>query len=333
MRLPSVTIANTCQTADAILKESVGLFSSVSTCSPSVHPSWLRAFIRHFGPQRNLALTMVSDADQARLLAPWQILDRHTVTFMCDTTADYNDNLYNRPGVEYLQAAVTHWLAAGVKCIRLSKLSSDSVTIAIAQQVATNLGLVVSIETCDHIPVRRLIPNVPVEDWPGISRSRVKKYRSLLRRLTKAADVSFRYITSASELSRHLPAMMNLHIERWASLGVASKFLDAKRCLFTQDICNESCRSGSLLVPLLLINGTVAAYQICFCSGNTIYDWNASFALKWGKWSPGSLLQLQSISDVSTKFAKYNFLRGEEPYKYYWADEKEYTVTVTLQTP
>jgi len=36
---------------------------------------------------------------------------------------------------------------------------------------------------------------------------------------------------------------------------------------------------------------------------------------------------------VSTKFAKYNFLRGEEPYKYYWADEKEYTVTVSLRIP
>jgi len=252
---------------------------------------------------------------------------------MCDTTADYNDILYNQPAVEYLQAAATYWLSAGIKCIKLSKLPSTSITIASARQVAANLGLVVSVETCDYIPVRKLLPSVPVEDWPGVSRSRVKKYRSLLRRLTKVADVSFRYITSASELSRHLPAMMKLHIERWASLGVASKFLDEKRRLFTQAICNESCRSGSLIVPLLLIDGTVAAYQMCFCSGNTIYDWNASFALKWGKWSPGALLQLQSISDVSTKFAKYNFLRGEEPYKYYWADEKEYTVTVSLRIP
>lgn len=333
MVLHSVTIADTCQTADAILRESVGLFSLCSTCPPSFQPSWLRTFIRYYGPQRNIALTIVSDPHHVRLLAPWQILDRNTVIFLCDTTADYNDNLYNQPAVEYLQAAVTYWLSSGIKCIRLSKLPSDSITIAIAQQVAANLGLAVTVETCDHIPIRKLIPSVPVEDWPGVSRSRVKKYRSLLRRLTKAADVSFRYISSVSELSRYLPAMMNLHIERWASLGMVSRFLDKKRRLFTQDICNESCRSGSLLVPLLLIDETVAAYQVWFCSGNTIYDWNASFALKWSKWSPGGLLQLQSISDMSTQFAKYNFMRGEEPYKYYWTDEKEYTVTITLRIP
>jgi CelD/BcsL family acetyltransferase involved in cellulose biosynthesis len=255
------------------------------------------------------------------------------VTFVCDTAADYNDNLYNQPAVEYLQAATAYWLSAGIRRVVLSKVPSNSITVAFAQQVADKLGLAVSVETCDYIPVRKLISSAPVEEWPGVSRLRVKKYRSSLRRLSKVADVSFRYITSASELSHHLPAMMNLHIERWASLGVESNFLDEKRCLFTRDICNESCRSGSLFVPLLLIDGAVAAYQMCFYSGNTIYDWNASFALKWGKWSPGALLQLQSIADASAKFTKYNFLIGEEPYKYYWANEKEHTVTVTLEIP
>lgn len=327
-------LVTTCDAAYNLLEDISLLPTSKLALAPSLQPCWLKVFTKYYGPCRNLAFTVISDESGLNLIAPFQTLTTDAVTFICDETSDYNDLIWAQipAAIDSLQLAINYWLAMGVKCFTLSKIPCNSVTIEIARQVAARLGLEFSLETCDYIPIRRLFPGVPVLDWPGINKSRVEKYQYYLQQLVNHSNVRFDFINSESDLSTFLPIMMGMHIDRWNQKGIISKFQDEKRRLFTNEICLDALRSHNLFAPLLFIDNELAAYQLGFCYGTTIYNWNTSFALRFRKWSPGMLLLLYIFSETNIRFDTYNFLRGEEAYKYYWTNEQEYSVTVTLQS-
>lgn len=327
----SVQVARSVDDALALLGQCRNLSAPTCISAPSLQMYWLRAFVRYYGLDRQIAFTSVSDGERYRLVAPLQMSAQNCLTFICDQVSDYNDLLYDVTEPNTLKAALAHWLSLGVDRFELSRLPEDSATIGMLQIVAKELALEISVEMCDYMPTIRTNFNLPIDLWPGVNISRIHKFQRYLRSLQEQSSVTFRLIESEEDLAGMLPRMIEMHIDRWNRQGFASKFLDLRRQQFTYEVCKEALQVSSLVTTLMFIDQSLVSYHLCFYRDDTIFDWNTSFAYAYRKWSPGNVLLLMTMMRASElQFNNYNLMRGEEPYKYYWTDQSEHTVTVTL---
>jgi CelD/BcsL family acetyltransferase involved in cellulose biosynthesis len=330
----SVSVATSVEEVLSLLEDSAGVSASTTIRAPSLQSYWISAFVRNYGLDRKLAFTLVANNENHRLVAPFQILEPGSLSFVCDETSDYNDLMFHCSGAESVRIAFAHWLSTGIRRFVLTRLPHDATTIAILEAVARDLGLRSSVCVCDYLPVLRTSADLPVELWSGVDISRIHEFQKKLRVLNQKSNVTFHLVETDVELSIMLPQMMQLHVERWHAQGNVSKFLDSRRCNFTHDICKAALHRGELFAALMLIDGVIGSYRLGFRGGDTIFEWNTSFASTFRKWSPGALLLLMILHQAKELgYRKYNLMRGEEPYKYYWTDQREHTITVTLQVP
>jgi CelD/BcsL family acetyltransferase involved in cellulose biosynthesis len=305
------------------------------TLAPSLQVYWLSAFLQNYGKSRKIAVTVISEGEMPRMIAPFQHTSDDTMEFLCDETSDYNDFLFENGifDVNLIQPILFYWFSKGIKKIKLDKFPHDSLSLKFLRTVVQDKRIEGYIENCDEIPV--VIPETdkPLDFWHGAKSKWIKRYQRSLRRLNKKADVTFSLVESLDELRTVLPIIRELHIKRWGSKGISSKFLDERRASFVTEICEYALKTKSLFLPIMKINGVIAAYRIGFRGGNTIFDWNTAFALEFSKWSPGGLLVLNILSNAKIwNFAKYNFLRGHEQYKLVWTNRIEQTISVTINS-
>lgn len=327
----SVDVITSVDGALKLLQRQKCLLTPTKIVAPSLESYWLSAFIRHYGRKRKLAITAIMDNGRCRAVIPFQKLTPEILAFVCDETSDYNDILYDGPEIGLIRSAVAQLFLIGAKRIVLSRIPDDSQTIALLQTTAKEMALKISIDVCDYMPVVTPVCNAPIDVWPGIHASRIAKLKRQLRALSRSSTVRFSLIESQEELESLLPLMMNLHIDRWMRRGQISKFLDPRRRDFTDEICKEALRRGTLFAPVMFIDGSLASYCLCFRGGDAVFEWNTSFAFSHRHWSPGALLLLDILSrSQEHAFAKYNLLRGEESYKYFWTNQREKTTTVIL---
>lgn len=299
--------------------------------APSLELYWIIAFLRHYGPFRNLAVTIIDDEDRHKLLAPFQLVDSETINFLCDETSDYNDFLFDKFDKEVLHAAFSFWFSNGIRRIVLSRLPSDSLTVPIVSQLASELGLEVLIELCDPMAVVKPSPKLPAQKWPGVKSAIIKEYQRKLRVLQKESVAEFRIVSSIEELELVLPIMAKFHVDRWLERGIQSKYSGITRQQFTEELAKAALQRRSLVLSLMFIDQKLAAYRMGFLGGGTLFDWYTSFSLEWRQRSPGSLLLLEILSKWETLgFTKFSFLRGDETYKSQWSDKIEHTLTLSI---
>jgi len=312
------------------INKSCNLFAPSNICAPSLNLYWLTAFIRHYGEQRKLVIAIATENGKINLLAPFHKKGDTELELLCDETSDYNDVFYSYPSETTLQTVIEELFFSGVKTIKFTQLPSDSKTILFLQSISQTINIKFQVEQCNVIPVVTPV-NKPVSSWDGTHSSLVKKYEKKLCKLQSLEKLKFSTITTKDEFEAEFPDMIKMHIERWNHVGINSKYLDTKRQSFTYEVCEEAINRKSFLTHLLKINDTLAAYNIGFLGCGTLFDWNSSFALQFGKMSPGALLQLATFVNFNELgFTKYNFMKGSEPYKFTWTREMENTVTITL---
>lgn len=61
-----------------------------------------------------------------------------------------------------------------------------------------------------------------------------------------------------------------------------------------------------------------------FYSDRTVSLWNSAYTMDFKRFGPGSALLVADIIDIAsaTNFLSYDFLRGDEKYKYSYANSK-----------
>ncbi|MEI7846006.1 MAG: GNAT family N-acetyltransferase [Chloroflexota bacterium] len=302
--------------------------------APSLRTYWLLSFVKAYGSSRKLAITVVFEDGFPRLIMPLQCKNDTCLEFLCDETSDYNDFFYGRIDVELFKYAWMYWISRGIKRIFLYRLPPDSKTIELFSAISAEIGLEIEIKKCDSLPVVITQPEKEIQNWEGVKRHSIKRYKRKQNALARIADISFSFIETQNQLIELFPEIRHLHITRWELNNVYSKYLDPKREAFIINICKTAIEDSSLFFPIMKINGVLAAYIIGFRYGETIFDWNTSFSVDYFQWSPGALLLLHILSN-SKKFgySKYNLLKGLESYKFIWTNiiEDNLSLLITVK--
>lgn len=166
-------------------------------------------------------------------------------------------------------------------------------------------------------PYRPLPPTIE-ELHAGFGKKLRSNLRYALRVLEREHHVEFARATQ-DDLEREMTAFFHLHALRWRSRwqpgvlfgkGIQSFHREAARGLLEQD---------SLRLHSLRLDGATVASLYCFSYAGVGYYYLGGFDPALSRHSVGTLLTAHAQEDaVREGCREFDFLRGQEPYKYRW---------------
>jgi CelD/BcsL family acetyltransferase involved in cellulose biosynthesis len=165
-----------------------------------------------------------------------------------------------------------------------------------------------------------------------LERSRRSDYfKRCIRRLNKIASFEFRVISDANEIPAAFGRLLELHVGRWIDRGGSAAFRTAEQKGFTFDAAAVLARAGMTRFEEIWLEGECRASVFGFESGDCYYFFLSGFDQAWSKYSLGFSLLWLSIREASRRGLKtYDFLRGDENYKFDWSDNPRMTVTAQV---
>jgi CelD/BcsL family acetyltransferase involved in cellulose biosynthesis len=132
-------------------------------------------------------------------------------------------------------------------------------------------------------------------------------------------------------LGASVPAVMDelfrLHTARWRRRAMPGSFFSARRRRFHLDLAGRLAASGRLGLFALERDGQRIAVLYGFIWKGAFLYYASGFDLAWARWSPGMALLYAVIGwSAAAGLHRFDFLRGEEPYKDRFPCEREENV-------
>lgn len=238
----------------------------------------------------------------------------------CEDVTDYYDWVIDRDCTKGVIDCFTHWLDEYRKKyfnINICNIPAESPTLEYLTEALKEHGFSPKIERAEVVPQF----DVPA-DWDGYLSMLDKKQRHELRRKLRRANGAGKeidwYIVGEShdlntELDRFLGLMASSDPEK-------AEFLkDSKNVEFFRRIVPLTFEKGWLMLNFLTIGGEAASTYFNFVYKGQMLVYNSGQDhSEYGHLSPGILLLADNIRYAIEKSYKvFNFLRGNEQYKYH----------------
>jgi CelD/BcsL family acetyltransferase involved in cellulose biosynthesis len=165
--------------------------------------------------------------------------------------------------------------------------------------------------------MRVKLPNTPAEYEASLSSELRRDLRRYTRKLESEGELRFETVVGDVWL---LGKLFELHHERWSAKGGPASQVD---CLHTQQFLFDMCRGmdaeGRFRLYVLWHRGAPAGMILALMDHCVAWDLVTGMDPALMKYSPGSLLLKYSICDAIREGAlAWDFLRGEEQYKFRW---------------
>ena len=286
-------------------------------------PHWQETWWRHFGAGRQLSiLTVRSEDGRLQGLAPLMRSndgsDNTRLEFIGDLElCDYFDLLiapYRQD--EVMQAIAGSLLTQANEDVEicLNNLSADSPTAALLQDSLTGQGLLVETNMIETCPTIALPP-----DWNAyLATLRGKdrhELRRKIRRAENAAELAYTVTDTPAQLDEDLDTFIALH--RMSQQDDKQGFMTASKVAFFRDMAHQLWREGWLELAFLHADDRPIAGLCCMTYGTTCAAYNSGYHPGYGALSAGILLFANRIrSAIDRGFVTFDFLRGNEAYKY-----------------
>ena len=154
----------------------------------------------------------------------------------------------------------------------------------------------------------------------GRSRNYRKKIREYERRCERDLHVATRLSATTDELRRDMDDLVRLHHSRWD--GASRAFQSNKYLEFHRRLGSELFDRGWIRLFSLTSGTTALASLYCFAYDGHYYYYQAGRDPSFPKHHLGLVLMHKAILQaIHDKAVVFDFLRGQEAYKYHWASE------------
>jgi CelD/BcsL family acetyltransferase involved in cellulose biosynthesis len=286
-------------------------------------PQWQSTWWHHFGSDHQLhLLTVRSDDGELQGLAPL-MFDHSTaasprLALIGDLElCDYLDLLIAPAWQHEVGQTLAHYLVSQVgeeTELCLTNLARRSLTPALLHDRLAAQGLAVEIDQVETCPTIAL-----PADWDAyVATLRGKDRHEMRRKIRRAmADAQLEYVVSSdmAGLDEHLETFFVLH--RMSRQHAKRNFMTAEKIAFFRDMVYQLWLRGWLELAVLCADKVPVAALCCFTYGTTYAAYNASYHPDYGHLSVGIVLFANRIqSAIERRFACFDFLRGDEDYKY-----------------
>jgi CelD/BcsL family acetyltransferase involved in cellulose biosynthesis len=287
--------------------------------TPFQRPEWLIPWGRAFPPGEPWVLA-VRKKGRLAALAPLLVYlneGKRTVAFCGGGVSDYCDVVTGPDGEEEAVAALLahlmdhrdRWEVAD-----LEPLPGDSPLLRVSEG---------STETRDVCPGLDLPERI--EDLGSVVPTRqlanLRKYR---RKAEKLGELR---LHSGGSWEEKLEILLGFYLARRGEPNG-----DTLRA-FHHEVAAGFHARGALGIHLLCLNGDPLAGLYGFRERDTFYCYMQGFDERWARLSPGTMVVGAVIEEAIRQGARrIDFLRGREPYKYWWGGTDRETFRRTFQS-
>ncbi|MFQ5896806.1 MAG: GNAT family N-acetyltransferase [Candidatus Methylomirabilia bacterium] len=277
---------------------------------------WQSLWWKAFGHGRALSILQVADSTgrpvgvlplYEHTPGAWQLVGGVDVS-------DYLDLLAVRGHEEASWAALLHYRAADSDAWDLHCLRAASLTVSLLPRLAPAAGLSARIRREERCPVLALPDSWDglLERLPGKDRHELKRKIRRLERQWPEARV--RSHASPAGLQEAMTTFLALHRKSGAG---KRRFMDQRMEEFFREVASSLVAKGWLRLWFLERDEAPVAAFLCLEFAGSVALYNSGFDPARAAFSPGIVLLCHVIRDaIDRRFARVDFLRGEERYKY-----------------
>ena len=292
---------------------------------------WLHTWWQHLSEGRRLFILTVRDGGQLVGIAPLALRARRLIRFLPFSAlellgtgsvgSDYLDVIVRRGVEERTVRTLAEYLAARKRMLDLSQFNKGSV--AIAPALARRLrergwkSREALFQICPFIDLSEhsWASYLATLDW-----EHRHNFKRRLRQITKQFAVGFDSVVSEAQRREALDALLNLHDMRWRERGGSNAFHTPGLRAFHEEMSRLALQRGWLRLFLLRLDGQPTGSLYGFLYDRRFYFYQQGFDPRYEKYSIGLLMTGLTIQRAIEERAKeYDFLRGDERFKFHWA--------------
>lgn len=165
---------------------------------------------------------------------------------------------------------------------------------------------------CSAIAIEKSFAEFWAERPAGLRRN-VRRYRE------KAEQIAAVEFDAVSYEPACLEALIRLHSARWRKQGQPGMISANRSADFLRDIAEAFRGRKMLLFFSLRFQGEIVAVIMAFAHRNVLYGYLSAFDPSYADFGFGRIMLFDSLRFAfERRFASWNFLRGNEPYKLDW---------------
>ena len=215
--------------------------------------------------------------------------------------------------------------------IDIHSLPAKSPSRDVICETAEQHGLFCEVLREDVCPVLELPP-----DWNTYLMGLRKKDRHELRRKVRkleGRDDSRWYLVNPTDVAA-LEKAMHIFIDLHRKSGEdKARFMGERMARFFDALVHDLASTGWLDIAILDMDGQSAAAYCSFNYKKRIYLYNSGYEPKWASYSAGiALLAYRIHKAILQGMEVFDFLRGDEPYKYDFGAKDTYIYRAVLRS-
>jgi CelD/BcsL family acetyltransferase involved in cellulose biosynthesis len=228
-----------------------------------------------------------------------------------------------------LEAKISGWDMADLQHLRPDcPLMTESQTVW--ERRPSKYRSLLPIEPCPYVTL--------FDSWEKFAQSLSKKFRSNIGYYERLAQKTFAEVTytcaDSETLSDGLTALFDLHQKRWNARWLPGVLGNKRVQAFHRDAAARFLANGWLRLHLLHLDGLCHAALYCFAVGNRTFYYLGGFSPELSKYSLGTILTAHAIrTAIREGHSEFDFLRGNEPYKYKWQPQERINHRLLLLRP
>ena len=295
-----------------------------------ITPTWQELWWSAFQDGRSLAGFYLTDA--AGQLTALASLSRcgDNFSFVGNSdTFDYNDFIIAR-GTEpaFFPALLDEIDSGGGRQLDLYSVGEDSPTLAMLPDLARERGYAVDIAEEDVAP-RIDLPPTWDDYLAGLSKKDRHELRRKLRRLEGHENWRWFCVSEPGEAADRTDTFLDLMRN---SDPAKAEFLTADREDFFRKLIGATAEQGVLRLFFMEMDDKPVAASLCLDYDSVRMLYNSGHDTEYRYYSVGLLLHALCLRDALERGYRYfDFLRGNEPYKYRLGGRDHHLYRITLQ--
>ncbi len=292
---------------------------------------WNSVWWKHFRSRKRLKLLLFYDKQGnlvglAPLYTSWHLnLPMRRLAWVGTGTSDYLEILadpdhkksVHEAFLKLLNTDLRGWDIADLQQIRNDNHLLNKTAEADINSPSSNIPM----EPCPYLPLGI--------DWDETAKSLGKKMRSNIRYyerlLLKNYEKAHFFCADSATLDDGMTAFFALHQSRWNARWLPGVLGSKKVQAFHREAAELFLEQDWLRLHLLMVDDSLRAALYCFRYRDRTYYYLGGFSLELAKYSLGTLLTAKAIQRaIADGCSEFDFLRGDEEYKYKWTSEQRW---------
>lgn len=210
--------------------------------------------------------------------------------------------------------------------LRLSDMAEDALLLAFLPNWAKECGSAFQIMPWMVCPHLKLSGDFDAY-LQTVSSNHRANFRRRQRKLQESGNVTMTIATTPMQVEQDFDTLFTLHQKRWTQRDGASAFNNETSRRFHRRVAKALAENGVARIFALKCNDKTVAALYCFLYDNRLMYYQAGFDSDYENQSVGLVLMGMVLQHCCEQgYSEFDFLRGEEEYKFRWTKTTRPTI-------